>query len=52
MQVDLGAWAGRSVRILLRTVRRGRVMTKPLERRGFGTIWLDPKLVYEEADGS
>jgi len=45
LRVDLSPWAGEPVRLLLRTVRRGRVHVRPLERQGFGTIWQDPKLV-------
>jgi hypothetical protein len=45
LRVDLSAWAGRRVRLLLRTTRRGRVHMQPLERQGFGTVWEDPKLV-------
>ncbi len=45
LHVDLSTWAGRPVRLLLRTTRRGRVHIRPLERQGFGTVWEDPKLV-------
>jgi hypothetical protein len=45
LRVDLSAWSGRQVRLLLRTTRRGRVHMRPLERQGFGTVWEDPKLV-------
>jgi hypothetical protein len=48
IRVDLGRWAGQSTRLLLRTIRRGKVMTRPLEPRGFGTIWQDPVLVWKE----
>jgi len=44
-RVDLGQWSGRSVRLLLRTVRHGKVMVQPMERNGFGTIWQDPRLI-------
>ena len=50
LRVDLSAWAGRRVRLLLRTTRRGRVHMRPLERQGFGTVWEDPKLVQAASE--
>ena len=45
LRVDLSRWAGRELRIILRTVRRGQVEIRPLEARGFGTVWEDPRWV-------
>ena len=47
LRVDLGPWAGRTVRLILRTIRRGQVLVRPLEPRGFGTVWQDPRLVLD-----
>jgi hypothetical protein len=44
---DLSDWAGREVRLLLRTIRRGRVLSRPLERRNFGTVFEDPRIIHE-----
>jgi hypothetical protein len=45
LRIDLTPWAGSNVRLLLRTVRRGRVMVRPLEQRNFGTVWEDPRIL-------
>lgn len=51
-RMDLAPWRGRDVRLLLRTIRRGRVHVRPFEPRGFGTVWEDPRmLLLERADG-
>jgi hypothetical protein len=48
LRIDLTPWAGSDVRLLLRTVRRGRVMVRPLEQRNFGTVWEDPRILPED----
>ncbi len=45
LRIDLTPWAGRTVRLILRTIRRGQVHVRPLEPRGFGTVWEGPELV-------
>ena len=48
LRVDLDEWAGGNVRLLLRTIRRGRVIVQPFERTGFGTVWQDPRLILRD----
>ena len=50
LRVDLSRWAGQEVGLILRTIRRGRVEIVPLESRGFGTVWEDPRLLPQGAD--
>lgn len=48
-RLDLSPWAGRELRLILRTIRRGRVEVRPLESRGFGSVWEDPRILTPEA---
>jgi hypothetical protein len=45
LQVDLSRWAGGEVRLVLRSIRRGRVFVRPLEQRGFGMVFEDPRVL-------
>jgi hypothetical protein len=51
LRIDLDPWRGSEVRLLLRTVRRGQVQVRPLEPRGFGTVWEDPRILLRDASG-
>ena len=52
VRVDLARYAGGTADLILRTTRRGKVLVQPLEQRGFGTAWEDPRLVPGPAAGS
>ncbi len=51
-RLDLSPWAGSEVRLILRTIRRGQVEIRPLEARGFGTVWEDPRLLPPDPTGT
>jgi len=46
-EVDLGEYAGRSIEVVMRSTRSGRVVMSNMAWRGFGTRWQDPRIVAD-----
>jgi hypothetical protein len=47
-RVDLSAYAGEEVKLVLRTTRTGQVVMDPFDFRGYGTMWQKPRIVATE----
>jgi len=44
-RVDLSAYAGGEVKLVLRTTRTGQVVMDPFDFRGYGTMWQNPRII-------
>ena len=52
LRADLSEFAGQDVDLILRSTRSGRLVMPPGSRRGFGTNWIHPRIVFGTAQSN